>query len=76
MWSFSLKGNKPRSLSSLGLENVKLVGTHMSTTVKLHWDPFEKEVVHTLYRSMTRSLLYLSASHYDISYNLGACARF
>ena len=47
----------------------------MSTTTKLSNDTFRKEVEQKLYRSMIGSLLYLTTSHSNISFRVGACAR-
>ena len=48
----------------------------MATTTKLHKDPKGKSIDQTLYRSMIGSLLFLTASRPDISYSVGACARY
>ncbi|KAM1814242.1 hypothetical protein ACFX1Q_027616 [Malus domestica] len=48
----------------------------MATTTKLHKDQNGKSVDQTLYRSMIGSLLYLTASRFDISYSVGAYARY
>ena len=48
----------------------------MSPNVKLIIDLFGKSVDSSLYRSMIGSLLYLTASRPDISYNVGVCVRY
>ena len=48
----------------------------MSSSIKLSSDPVGVEVDPTLYRSIISSLLYLTASRPDISFNVGTCARF
>ena len=48
----------------------------MSPNFKLTVDLLGKSVDSSLYRSMIRSLLYLTASRLDISYNVGMCARY
>ena len=48
----------------------------MSSNVKLTVDLLSKNVDSSLYRSMIGSLLYLTASRLDISYNVGVCARY
>ena len=48
----------------------------MSPNVKLTIDLLGKSVDSSLYRSMIGSLLYLTASRPDISYNVGVCARY
>ena len=39
-------------------------------------DPSGKSVDQNLYRNMTGSLLYLTASRPDIAYSVGVCARY
>ena len=48
----------------------------MSTTTKLSKDAFRKVVEQNLYESMIGSLLYLTASPFDISFSVGAWARY
>ena len=48
----------------------------MSPNVKLIIDLFGKSVDSSLYRSMIGSLLYLTASRPDISYNVRVCVRY
>ena len=48
----------------------------MSWSKKLNVDPFGVEVSSTLYRSIIRSLLYLTASRLDIAFSIGVCARY
>ena len=48
----------------------------MATNTKLGIDPLGQPVDITLYRSMIGCLLYLIASHPDISFSVGVCARF
>ncbi|XP_062029072.1 uncharacterized protein LOC133745095 [Rosa rugosa] len=63
-------------IKKFGIESKKVVNNPMSTTTKLSEDPHGKSIDSTLYRSMIGSLLYLTASRPDISYNVGVCARF
>ena len=58
------------------LESTKHSRTPMSTTTKLSKDTFRKVVEQNLYRSMIGSLLYLTASPFDISFSVGDCARY
>lgn len=48
----------------------------MSTTLKLRRDECRKSVDQKLHKSIIGSLLYLTASRHDISFSMGACARF
>jgi hypothetical protein len=48
----------------------------MSTSVKISGDLVGKPVDPSLYRSMIRSLLYLTASRPDIAFSVGVCAHF
>ena len=63
-------------VKKFGLESARSVRTPMSPNVKLTVDLLGKSVDHSLYRSMIGSLLYISASRPDISYNVGVCARY
>jgi hypothetical protein len=50
--------------------------TSMSTSVKISSDSTSKCVNSTLYRSMIRSLFYITVSRLDISFNGGIGAKF
>ena len=63
-------------VKKFGLESASSVRTPMSPNVKLIIDLFGKSVDSSLYRSMIGSLLYLTASRPDISYNVGVCVRY
>ena len=63
-------------VKKFGLESASSVRTHMSPNVKLIIDLLGKSVDPSLYRSMIGSLLYLTASRPDISYNVRVCARY
>ena len=64
-------------MKKFGLESASSVRTPMSPkNVKLTVDLLGKSIDSSLYRSMIGSLLYLSASRPNISYNMGVCARY
>ena len=63
-------------MKKYGLKSTSSVRTPMSPNVKLIIDLFGKSVDSSLYRSMIGSLLYLTASRPDISYNVGVCVRY
>ena len=63
-------------MKKFGLESASSVRTHMSPNVKLIIDLLGKSVDSSIYRSMIGSLLYLTVSRPDISYNVGVCARY
>ena len=48
----------------------------LSSSTKLRLDSFGIEVNPTLYRSIIRSLLYLTASRPDIAFSMGICACY
>ena len=63
-------------VKKFGLEAASSIRTPMSPNVNLIVDLLGKSVDSSLYRSMIGSLLYLTASRPDISYNVGVCARY
>ena len=63
-------------VKKFGLEFTSSIRTPMSPNVKLTIDLLGKNVDPSLYRSMIGSVLYLTASRLDISYNVGVCARY
>ena len=63
-------------MKKFGLESASPVRTPMSPNVKLTIDLLGKSIDSSLYRSMIGSLLYFTASRPDISYSVGACARY
>ena len=63
-------------MKKYGLKSASSVRTPMSPNVKLTIDLFGKSVDSSLYRSMIGSLLYLTVSRPDISYNVGVCVRY
>ena len=67
---------KKKTGKRFSLEKAKHFKTPMSTTSKLSEEEDGVSVNLTLYRSMIGSLLYLTASHPDICYSIGVCARY
>jgi len=63
-------------VKKFGLESASFVRTPMSPNFKITIDFLGKSVDSSLYRSMIGSLLYLTASRLNISYNVGVCARY
>ncbi|GJS51150.1 hypothetical protein Tco_0624512 [Tanacetum coccineum] len=63
-------------LKKFGLEDSKPMKTPMSTKTKLTKDEEGESVDNTKYRGMIDSLLYLTASRYDIMFSVCLCARF
>ena len=63
-------------MRKFNLKSAKHASTPMRVGTKLCKDASGKDVEQTLYRSMIGSLLYLMASHLDISFSVGICARF
>ena len=63
-------------MKKFGLESTSFVRTPMSLNVKLIMDLLGKSVDSSLYGSMIRSFLYLTASRPDISYSVRVCARY
>ena len=59
-----------------GLEKATHARTPMTPNAKLTNDPSGESVDVTLYRSMIGCLLYLIASHSDITFSVGVCSRF
>ncbi|XP_021733050.1 uncharacterized protein LOC110699846 [Chenopodium quinoa] len=58
------------------LENAKTNRTLMGVATKLDEDLSGTSIDQTMYRGMIGSLLYLTASRPNISFNVGLCARF
>ena len=63
-------------LKKFGFEDVKEIGTPMSSITKLDKDEKGKDVNQKLYRGMIGSLLYLTASKPDVMFCVCLCARF
>ena len=63
-------------MKKFGLEFASSVRTPMSPNVKLTVDLLRKSIDSSLYRSMIGSLIYLTISRPNISYNEGVCARY
>ncbi|GJY91095.1 putative ribonuclease H-like domain-containing protein [Tanacetum coccineum] len=63
-------------LKKFGFSTVKTASTPMETSKPLHKDVEAEDVDVYLYRSMIRSLMYLTASRPDIMFDVCAYARF
>ncbi|GJX37137.1 retrovirus-related pol polyprotein from transposon TNT 1-94 [Tanacetum coccineum] len=63
-------------LKKFGFSTVKTASTPMETLNPLLKDAEAEDVVVYLYRSMIRSLMYLTASRPDIMFDVCACTRF
>ena len=63
-------------VKKFGLNSKKHASTPMSSSTKLNVDSSRVNVSPTLYRSIIRSLLYLTASRPDIAFSIGVCARY
>ncbi|GKD22587.1 putative ribonuclease H-like domain-containing protein, partial [Tanacetum coccineum] len=63
-------------LKKFSFSDVKTASTHLETHKPLLKDADGKDVDEHLYRSMIRSLMYLTSSRPDIMFAVCACARF
>ncbi|KAI4312534.1 hypothetical protein MLD38_037340 [Melastoma candidum] len=63
-------------LKKYELANSKHLSTPMSTNANVEKDESRKDTDPSLYRSMTGSLLYLTASRPDILFSVCLCARY
>jgi hypothetical protein len=63
-------------LRSLAWKEKSHTHTPMSTSIKIDLDYIGKYVDSTFYRSMIRSLLYISTGRPHIAFSVGVCARF
>jgi hypothetical protein len=63
-------------VKKFGLDNDSHKRTPAATHLKLSKDENGVAVDQSLYRSMIRSLLYLTASRPDITFVVGVCARY
>ena len=61
-------------VKKFGLDSKKHASTPMSSSTKLNVDSSGVEVSPTLYRSIIRSLLYLTARRPDSAFSMGVCA--
>jgi hypothetical protein len=63
-------------VKNFGLDGKSRARPPMSTSVKISSDLAGKPVDPYLYRSMIRSLLYLTGNRPDIAFSVGVCAHF
>jgi hypothetical protein len=63
-------------LKKFGMDDVKAISTPMGTNGNLDSDASGNIVDQKMYRSMIRSLLYVTASRPDVMFSVCMCARF
>jgi hypothetical protein len=63
-------------LKKFSMEDAKRISTPMGTNGSLDRDASGNIVDQTMYRSMIRSLLYVTASRPDVMFSVCMCARF
>ena len=63
-------------IKKFGMIDSKVISTLMGTNGNLDSDASENMVDQKLYRSMIRSLLYVTASRPDVMFSVCMCARF
>lgn len=77
-WIFLCQSKFARNLiEKFGLSTTKVTRTPMSNSAKVNKDESGKSIDQSLlYRSMIGNRLYLTASHPDIAFSVGVCARY
>jgi hypothetical protein len=63
-------------LKKFGMKDAKGISTPMGTNGSLDNDASGNMVDQTMYRSMIRNLLYVTASRLDVMFSVCMCARF
>ena len=63
-------------IKDMGMNEAKTISTPMGTNGNLDSDTSGNMVNQKLYRSMIRSLLYVTASRSDVIFSVCICARF
>ena len=63
-------------LKKFGMDDVKAISTPMGTSGRLDSDASGNMVDQKMYRSMIRSLLYVTASRLDVMFSVCMYARF
>jgi uncharacterized membrane protein YciS (DUF1049 family) len=63
-------------LKKFGMDDAKAISTPMGTNGNLDSDASGNMVDQKMYRSMIRSLLYVTASRLDVMFSVCMCARF
>jgi hypothetical protein len=63
-------------LKKFGMEDAKGISTPIGTNGSLDSDTNGNMVDQTMYRSMIRSLLYVTVSRPDVMFSVCMCARF
>ena len=63
-------------LKKFGIDDAKAISTPMGTNGSLDSDGSGNMVDQKMYRSMIRSLLYVTTSRLDVMFSVCMCARF
>jgi hypothetical protein len=63
-------------LKKFGMEDAKGISTPIGINGSLDSDASDNMVDQTMYQSMIRSLLYVTASRPDVMFSVCMCARF
>ena len=63
-------------LKKFGMDDAKAISTPMGTNGSLDSDASGNMVDQKMYRSIIRSLLYVTASRSDVKFSVCMCARF
>ena len=63
-------------VKKFGIESSKHSRTPMNAATKPSKDAFKKDIEQKIYKSMIGSLLYLTTSHPNISFSVGASVRY
>ena len=78
VWNFSLSEKKytRNMIKKFGIDKAKAKRTPTTSHLKVSKDDSGDKIYESLYRSIIRSPLYLTASRHDIAYVVGVCVRY